>query len=110
MQIVRYRHGRNAEETFEMIERLAEELHSFHVFEIADVLAQDGIAIFGQAQGVFQLAAAGQNLLYGHSEIDRLRSEAAGSSDRILAVFKALDDGIVHSGLNLPIVQQKVIG
>ncbi len=110
MQIVRHRHRRDAEETLQMVQRLAKELHGLQVFEIADVLAEDGVPIFGQAERVLQFAAAGQNFGQRHRELDGLGRVAARPAHRIFAAFEDLDDRIVHARLDLAIVQQEIIG
>ena len=51
-----------------MFQRFAEKLHGLEVLQIADVLAQNGIPVFGEAESVLQLAAAGQHFGQRHGE------------------------------------------
>src|SRR5580658_6803072 len=105
MQVMRGNLRRDPEESLQMPERLAEELHGLHVLEIPDVRTQDRVTILGQTQGVLQLASAGKNLADRHSQVDGIGSEAARPTHRILTAFESADNGVIHPGLDLPVVQ-----
>ena len=110
VQVVRNRRRRYAEETLKMSQSFAEELESLQVFEIADMLAQNGIPVLRQAKRVFQFASACQNLGQRHRERNGIGRIAPRPAHGILALFKDLKDGIVHAGVNRPIVKEEMVG
>jgi hypothetical protein len=101
---------RDAEEVLQAGERLLEELHGLEVFQVADVLAEDGVAALGQAEGVLQFAAEGEHLVQLDAEVDGLGDEAARAPQHAFAAFEGADDGIVHAGPDVAVVQQKPVG
>ncbi len=47
----------------EVLDRSLESVQRLQVFHVADVLAEEGIAVVGQAEGVFEFAAHGKGWL-----------------------------------------------
>ena len=60
MQIVRHGPRLHAEQLLQVGQRLLEKDQRLVILQVADVLAEDGVAPLGQAEGVLQLAAARQ--------------------------------------------------
>ena len=88
MQIVGDGARRDAEDVLQAGQRFLEKLHGLEVFQIADVLAEDGVAALGEAEGVLQLAAEGQDLVQFDSQVDGLRNKAAGAAQYALATLE----------------------
>ena len=110
MQVVGDGARRDAEEVLQAGERLLEELHRLVVLQVADVLAEDGVAALGQAEGVLQLAAEGEDLVQFDAEVDGLGDEAARAAQDALAAFEGADDGIVDAGPDVAVVEQEPVG
>ena len=91
-------------------QRLLEELHGLVVFEVADMLAQDGVAALGQAEGVLQLAAKRKHFVQFDAEIDGLGDEAARAAQHAFAALEGAHDRIVDAGADVAVVQQKPVG
>src|SRR5258708_7603731 len=72
MQIVRSNLWRDLEEMLHPGERFFKKEHGFVVFKVADVLAEDRETAFGEAKGVLQFAAKGQDFPHVDSEINCL--------------------------------------
>ena len=109
MQIVGNAFGGSLEEVLRLFERFFEELHGLVVFEVADMLAQDGVSVTGQAESVFQLCPDGENLFQLDAQIDGLRHEAAGTTQHALAPLEDADHRIVHSRGDVAVMQQKPV-
>jgi len=60
VQVVSHGNRRDVEEALQVLPSLAEEGHGFEIFEISDVLAQDGIAVLCQAQRILEFAPTGK--------------------------------------------------
>ena len=72
MQIVGDCSRRDPENLLQAAQRLFEELHRFEVLQIADVLAQDSVSAFGEAEGVLQFADKGKHLVQFDAQVDGL--------------------------------------
>ena len=109
MQIAGDRARRDAEESLHVRQRLFEEFQRFEVFKIADVLAQDRVGALGEAERVLEFSADREKFVDRAPEFDRLRSVAAGAANQAFLAFERAQNGIVHTGLNAAIVQDRVI-
>src|SRR5208282_3353145 len=79
VQIERHRARLNPKQFLELVQRLFEKEHGLVVFRVADMLAQDGVAIFGQTERTLQLRSAGEDLGHGCTQINRLGCVSAGT-------------------------------
>ena len=69
----------NAKELFQVRQRFLEKLQRLVVLQIADVLAQNGVVSFGQAESIFQFAATGKNGIELHPRSSIPRSMGRGT-------------------------------
>ena len=77
VQIVGRRSWRNLEQVLHLGQRFLEKPHGLVVFKVSDVLAQDRVAVFRQADGILQLAPKRQYLFHLNCQIDGLGHKAA---------------------------------
>ena len=80
------------------------------VFQIADVLAENGIVALREAERALQLATERQ---ISSNSIPRsmvLRRISARAAQHALAAFERADHGIVHTRLDVTVVDQKPVG
>jgi len=61
MQIMSHQRRGNIEEPFEVFDALLKGSQGFVIFQIADVVAHESVAISCQAKGIFEMRAAGQH-------------------------------------------------
>jgi hypothetical protein len=84
-------------------------LEGLPVFQIPDVLAEESIVFFGQAEGVFQLRSAGQSLDGREGQRKGIGSIASGSSHQnFLAIYHS-DYRIIIASINVPVMEEEVI-
>jgi hypothetical protein len=62
MQVTGDDFGPDFKDALQMGDRLLEKVQCDHVFKIPDMLAQKRFVAFGDADGIFQLGTAGQDL------------------------------------------------
>jgi hypothetical protein len=77
--------GRNLEEMFHLLQSLFEEAQRFIVFEVPDVLTQDGMLAPGEAERILQFSPYSQHLFQLDTQGDGLRYEPAGAAQHALA-------------------------
>ena len=82
VQVIRHRLRFHAEELLKVGQRFFEELEGFVILQIADVLAENGVPVFGDAESVLQLSSAGKKLMRCKPQIDWLGhiSHATGAA------------------------------
>src|SRR5436853_2939919 len=111
MQIVSDHIRVEIEEMLEMRDALLVRTQRFEVFQVADVMTDEGIVFPSQAERVLQLCAAGENLLRGSKGAANRRGRiTARASQDHGAFLKHARDGIVRSHVYAPVVQQERIG
>jgi len=110
VQVVCDRGGRDVEESGHALQSFFEEAKGLEVFEVTEMLAGDGEAGAGEAEGVFLLRAAGEDFGFAAAEKDRLRGVAAGAAQKHALAGDYADDGIVDAGVNAAIVVDKGVG
>ena len=110
VQVVRDGSRRHAKQLFQIGQRLFEEPQGFVILQVANVLAQDGVASLGEAEGVFQLAAAGQQLGRGAAQVESLRSITARPAQHALAAFESADHRIVGAHVDAAIMREEPVG
>src|SRR5450759_3707327 len=67
------------EDQLQMLDRFVEKTITFDVFQISDVLAQEGLISFGEADGVLEFASDGQHRRLIVLEENRYRNKTAGT-------------------------------
>src|SRR4051794_12319791 len=77
MQIVRDRLRLHAKQLPQILECLLEKGERFVILEIADMLTDESVMIFGQAKGIFEFGATRKNLLQWNAEVHRMRNVSA---------------------------------
>ena len=91
----------------QMIDRLNEELEAFRILQVSDMLAQEGVLSFGEANRVLQLAAHRE---YGRLFVLRHRGTRDIPS-RPAQMPNSADcgphDGVIAAQQNVPVVHQK---
>src|SRR5882757_11190726 len=74
--------GLDGEEIFEMCNAIHERLQRLVVFQVADMVAHEGMALFTQAKSVLEMSAARENRLHeGLGHENGLRRIAARAAD-----------------------------
>ena len=69
----------DAEKPFIELDGMFKMLQRFFIFHIADMLTDESVVVAGQAEGIFQFRAAGQDLFRLEGEVDGIRGIAAGA-------------------------------
>ena len=82
MQIVGDHNRLNGKKIFEVCNALHERVPRLVVFQVADVVAQESVALFAKAKSVLEMGAAGENRLdEGHRDGDWARRMAPRAAD-----------------------------
>ena len=94
-----------------MLYALFERAQRLQVFQIADVVTQEGVRPARQAESVFQLRAAGEYLAleFERGLQRRGRVAARATQDRLAPALNARDR-IVRTNMYAPVVRQEIIG
>src|SRR5215510_2764807 len=109
MQVMGDDFGAQIEEPFEMLDPALERAESLHVFQIADVMADEGAISARQTKSVFEFRAAGQNLaLEFEGRLQGVRRVAARAAQDQLFVPARANHRVIRSNVNAPVVKQKV--
>ena len=85
-------------------------LQRLQVLEIADVLAEEGVGVARQAEGVLELGAGRQRLRERPRQGHRERGVAPGPADQPRPAAAHLRDGVVVAHGDLPVVHQVGVG
>ena len=99
-----------AEQLLHLLQRFLEEPQSFVVFEIADMLAEQGVAAFGQAERVLQSGPAGQHFGHLGAQVDGQRRVASRTAQYSRLALEGAHHGVVGTHINVAIVKQERIG
>src|ERR671921_2338873 len=84
MEVVSYQLGAHVEEPAIMLDSFPERAQRLVVLHVPDVVAHEDMAVFSQAERVFELSTTGQGVLAevrGQSE--GCRGVATGAADRV---------------------------
>ena len=109
MQIISRGARNDLENMFDVGKCLLEEPHRLVIFKVPDMLAQDRITPFGQAESVLQLPTEREHLFQFDSQIDGLRHEPAGAAQHTFLSLEGTNDRIIHSRGNVAVVQQEPV-
>ena len=85
-------------------------LQCFFIFHIADMLADESVVVAGQAEGIFQFRAAGQDLFRLEGQVNGIGGIAAGATQGHRLIFGHHKDAVIVAGVNTAVVHQKIIG
>ena len=110
MEIVGDDFGVDFENALKMIDALLKEFVAFEVFEIADVLAEEGFTAAKDTDSVFQFATDSQDRLRFALNRDWERDEAAGAAQLLRASGGDANDGIIAATQDVAIMDEKSIG
>ena len=88
----------------------AEVIEGVQVFEVADVLAQEGELVAGQAEGVLLCRAHGEDGSCPERELHRVRGIAPRPPDRLGRPAADAGDAVVVPRVDLPVVDEEIIG
>ena len=100
----------DAEKPFIELNGMFKMLQRFFIFHIADMLADEGVVVTGQAESIFQFRAAGQDLFGLKREMNGIRGIAAGAPQGNRFIFFNHKDAVIVAGVNAAVVHQKIIG
>ena len=99
----------DAEEPLEMGDLSLIVGQGLHIFQVADVLAQEKGPALGQGEGRLLLRAAGQNPGTVRLQKQGLRGIAAAAPQEIVLAVKDPKQGVVAPGDNVPVVHQETV-
>ncbi len=99
----------DVEQALVMLDPCLEGPEGFVVFHVADVVADKGILLAGQAEGIFQLCAGSQHRGDGHGQPDRVRSVAARPADECRSAGCHPRHRVVDPHVDRPVVEEKCI-
>ena len=85
-------------------------LQRLQVLEVADVLAEEGVGVAREAEGVLELGAGRQRLRERPRQDHRERGVAPGPADQPRPAAAHLRDGVVVAHGDLPVVHQVGVG
>ena len=85
-------------------------LQRLQVLEVADVLAEEGVGVAREAEGVLELGAGRQRLRERPRQGHRERGVAPGPADQPRPAAAHLRDGVVVAHGDLPVVHQIGVG
>ena len=97
------------EEALHPRQRLLEELLRLEVLKVADMLAQDGMASFGEAKRVLQLTAECDQFRHGAAEVDGVGDVSARAPQDAFAALEGAHHRIVDTHGDIAIVQEEPI-
>ncbi len=102
--------GVDFEDLLEVVDGLLEEVVGGEVFEVADVLAQEGVGASGEADGVLELASDGEDRRDGFAELDGGGNEASRATNELRAGGEVLNDRVVAAEEDVAIVEEEEVG
>jgi hypothetical protein len=85
-------------------------LQCFHIFHVADVLADKGVIIAGQAEGVFLLGTACQYLPAFIVQVDGIGGITAGTPDKLRDVSDDHGNAVIVTCIDITVMHDKVVG
>jgi len=90
-----------------MFYAFGERAQRFQIFQIAYVMADESVIVARQTKGIFQLSAAGQNLLFEtESGFDGSRRESARTPQNHFATGENTRHRIIRAHVYAAVVQQ----
>ena len=110
VQVVGDRQRRPVEQALQLADGLLEPAEGGEVVEVAQVLRDDRLAAFGQADGDLHLGADRQHGGPTHGQLDRLGRVPAAPAQRARRPRHDAHDRVVHPGVDGPIVEQEAVG
>jgi hypothetical protein len=110
MEIVRNDGGLDVEEAGHAFQGFFEEAEGLEVFEVTEMLAGQGESRAGEAEGIFLLGAAGQDLGLASPKPDGLRSISTGASEEHGFTGNDTHYGVVDAGVNTAVVVGESVG
>ena len=69
MQVVSQCPGRYAKEPSHVLECFLKKLQRLEIFQVSDMLAEDGIVMLGESKRILQLPAEGRHVVNGSTQI-----------------------------------------
>src|SRR5258705_8724265 len=110
MKVISHNGGFDIKQPLEVLDAFRVGTQGFQVFQIANMVTDEGIVIAGKAESILEFCAARQQLLVKlECCSDWLRCVTARpAQDHFTAVMNARD-GIIRSYVNAPVVQQKIV-
>jgi len=110
MKIVGNNFGMNLQDALKVLDRFAEETVAFKIFQVADVLAEKGLAATDDADGVFEFATRREDWLRVVFERDRDRNKTARTAEHLRTSGGQAENGIVAASQDVAIVDEVGIG
>jgi len=101
---------RDAEQAFHVGDAVLVGAQRVVVGQVADVLADEGVRVAGQAKGVLQLRTSRQQRRGLEGQRHRVGRVAARATQGQHAALAGADDGIIAADVNGPVVQQEGVG
>src|ERR1035437_9159366 len=98
------------ENPLQMHDRFVEKSITFHVLQISDVLAQESVLSFGEADGVFEFASDGQHRRLIVLQENRYRNKTAGTPQLPCDAASNSHHGIVAAQQDVTVMHQEVVG
>ncbi len=113
MQVVGQQLGLDAEELLDMGDPVPKGLQGLVIFQVADVMAEEGVVLTGEAKGVFQLPASRQDGGGLPGQVHRVGGIAArapqGNELGLAAAGEGTHHGVVTAGVDVAVVHQESI-
>src|SRR5581483_3186540 len=109
MQVIGDATGRDFKDALEVRNHFVEEPVSFQVFEVADVLAQEGVTALREADRVFHFAAHGEDRWQFLSQENGHRHVSSRAPPLANPVTGAADHRIIAAQQNVSVVHKKEI-
>src|SRR5215210_4509894 len=111
MEVVGYQLWAHVEEPAVVLDSFPERSQRLVVLHVPDVVAHEGVVVFGQAERVLEFSTAGQRVpgeVCGQPE--RCRGVASGATDRVRSSSGRADYGVVAAHVDLTVVDEEVVG
>src|ERR687885_349642 len=111
VQVVGYQLRLHVEEPAVVLDPLPEGAQGLVVLQVPDVVAEEDVALLGHAEGVLELAPAGQSVPAEALRYPQRRwSVAPGAPDRVRPLPRNPHHAIVAAHVDGPVVDQEEVG
>src|ERR1035437_7058298 len=98
------------ENPLQVLDRFVEKTITFHVLQISDVLAQESVLSFGEADGVFEFASDSQHRGMIVLQENRYRNKTARAPHLACHAASNSHHGIVAAQQDVTVMHQEVVG